>query len=502
MPIPSAPITASEQLLAQCDRHLQTLRRSAMFALSRGAKELFHTNFLAFILEINEEAIDQADRDVVREIRKALLERIFVQESPARVMAWREPRSLDLVLAASPEFNAEGNPQLGQQAVLKQGRKSSNASVTPNQPPCLVVIEAKLKALPDVEQLHRYTQVLDKGLALTLDPEVVPANNPESATWGRLDIKMSEAGAGVALLKAYPPKLLEDKDNEHAKQRRCIATGYGNVRRLLLAPSDPFNAAGQAKWDFLPWSELLKDFQPSITECGGTVTAMLRDYKNSTGALLEVLQEVTYFVDQGYVAAKNNLSLGDVNAVAARFQSLRIHDIVGKTAYSVLLGALNESLDDSLNQQVGPWRRAVEVFMTRGTPGFCIAYQLTAYSKHGRRQVSLGVQVQGKSFRRYVSASHPSEAREASSLNSLVELIRNLATAEGKWWAVDSDVDLPLNKFGAEAFLYVGVDAKSWTFLELKTRLAESMELAAKLVGNTTLNDAARNLLSSRQSGT
>jgi hypothetical protein len=107
-----------EQLRKRCAIHRIALRRSAMFALSRGAKELFHTNFLAFVLELEIEALAEEDRLTVELVQRALLTRLFGHPVPEQVVSWREPQRLDLVIAALPGFNSNGHPTLGGRAVL------------------------------------------------------------------------------------------------------------------------------------------------------------------------------------------------------------------------------------------------------------------------------------------------------------------------------------------------------------------------------------------------
>ena len=501
MPVESDAATALKHLSERCAPHLAVLRRSAMFALSRGAKELFHTNFLAFVLELDEDAVDSADQHSLREVRRALLTRIFGTDAPTRVVAWREAQGLDLVLAASPGAGKDGHPMVGPRTVLDGPRRGPfRPPVVGTRAPCLAIIEAKLKALPDVKQLHRYDELLHSGLSLTLDPEVVLGTGAEAAAWGRLDVETFARGGSTAILKAYPPGPGNDDGNGRANQRGCRATGYGTIRRLLLAPIDPSAAAAAAGWEFLPWSDALDDFGAATVAGGGGLSAMLRDYATSTRALLGVLNEVDDFVRRRYVNSGGCLTLGDVYAASARFRSIRIHDVVGKRAYSTLQGALEQVLQhQAVRSSVGDWQPEAEVFMTRGTPGVCIEYRLTDGDKRARRHVSLGVQIQGTAFRRYLSASHAVEAKAERSLQSLTELVRAKTGANGRWWALKSDADLPLLKFGAQAFLYVSINAASWNFEGLEAEVTQSMELAAELIQDSDFCEGARELMRSRR---
>jgi hypothetical protein len=262
------------------------------------------------------------------------------------------------------------------------------------------------------------------------------------------------------------------------------------------------DAGLEADWCFLPWSELLVDFDATANAPCGAVGAMLRDYASSTRALLAVLDEVTSFIRRGLDEPDKTLSLRDVVATPAAFRALRIHDLIGKHAFSVLQAALTHSLDCQRNQPlVGEWRREAEVFMTRGTPGLCIEYRLTEGAGQDARRVSVGVQIQGTTYRHYLSASHPTLSKSDRSLQSLAELVRGPTSAAADWWALGCLASKPLKKFDASGFLYAGIDAALWTFWQLRTRVAESMKLAAALVQDASFSDAAQKLLQSRRSG-
>lgn len=471
-----------------------------MFALSRGAKELFHTNFLAFVLELDEEAIDSTDQHSLREVRRALLTRIFGSNPPSRVVAWREAQSLDLVLAAAPTTSKNGLPALGQTSVLDGPRRKPYAPpAMDSQVPCLAIVEAKLKALPDEMQLRRYDGVLHRGLSLALDPEIALPTGEGDVAWGELHVQTTELDRTTALLKAYPPQTGDDASAGKATQRSCRATGYGKVRRMLLAPIDPSGAALAAGWSNLSWSEVLDDIEAN-THAGGALSSMLRDYATSTRALLAILNEVHDLVSTGYVCGALGLTLGDAYAATTRFRPVRIHDVAGKRAYSAMQGALKQVLQQrGIKPSVGDWQLELEVFMTRGTPGICIEYRLRNGDKRAPRHVSLGVQIQGTAFRRYLSASHPVEAKTEHSLQSLTDLVRGPSHTSDRWWALHSTVDRTLRKFGAQAFLYVGIDAGSWLFEVLASEAARSMELAAVLIQDADFCEGADRLMKSRQ---
>jgi hypothetical protein len=181
------------------------------------------------------------------------------------------------------------------------------------------------------------------------------------------------------------------------------------------------------------------------------------------------------------------------------FRSLRIHDVVGKYAYSVLQQELCKALDrQAVLSSVGSWRRIGESFMTRGTPGFYIEYRLEDGVGRSRRRISVGVQVQGTAYRHYVSASHPSKFSEGYPLKHLVDRLRDATGGKADWWSQASNGVSELKKFDAEGFRYSSVDAASLTFKQLTLNLISSLGLAAMHVQDAELTAAARLLMSSR----
>ena len=124
------------------------LAQSATFAMSLGAKELFHTNFVAFLLESTDAELGPLQVAV----REALGFPVRPGESPACAV-WRERHNLDLVIAPLIEEDEEGEHE----------------GVGPEISRCLV-IEAKLKSLPTRAQLQGY---MTKRLSL-------PYPTPES----------------------------------------------------------------------------------------------------------------------------------------------------------------------------------------------------------------------------------------------------------------------------------------------------------------------------------
>src|SRR3569832_1459585 len=79
------------------------LAQRATFAMSLGAKELFHTNFLAFLLESCD--------DQLAELQKALRDVLGLPVQAGEITAravWRERHNLDLIVVPLLSQDEEG----------------------------------------------------------------------------------------------------------------------------------------------------------------------------------------------------------------------------------------------------------------------------------------------------------------------------------------------------------------------------------------------------------
>lgn len=164
------------------------LARSPSFAMSLGAKELFHTNFLGFLLE--------SDHPALTNVRHALRKAIGFKALPgehSHCFVWREKKHLDLILVP----------------VAKAGGPVRNRAL---------VIEAKLKSVPTRSQLESY---YTKTLALLrLDHD---SNHPG------FPICLSTKKASTCV----KPKLLLLSPSATKVHRQWNAVSWAQVQRKL-----------------------------------------------------------------------------------------------------------------------------------------------------------------------------------------------------------------------------------------------------------------------------
>lgn len=138
-------------LIALTEDARSSLATSATFAMSLGAKELFHTNFLAFLLESPDPRLGSLQKDL-----RSVLGLPLEDGEVAYCAVWREHKKLDLIIVPLLPDHASAD---GLAASKKR---------------CLV-IEAKLKAIPTHHQLREY---MAKSLSLGYpSPDSKPSLN-------------------------------------------------------------------------------------------------------------------------------------------------------------------------------------------------------------------------------------------------------------------------------------------------------------------------------------
>ncbi len=472
-------------LVGDCKSTLQALAASPTFAMSLGAKELFHTNFLSFLLEIDATTLPAGDGKLVAETQRGLLALMFTCSSPASVVTWREKSGMDLIVLRSPIVgpaapDGDSSPGFDSGGFMKRiphlpGWKNADVGIG------AVVLEAKLKALPTCAQLESYNGKLEKGVSLAF------AEPLECGTdiWGRTDIRLVAVGTGVAEFGAYHVPAAGGPGNFR------FAGARGLIRRILLAPDDPGKTIEGTGWSYLPWSVLAERLPDGVVCPGeGLMSHLLRDYGQSTRNLLHILA-VTRAALEHFVMNNCPLTLGDlVTAVEhAAFKCIRIHDLIGKYAFNRIECELCCRLPSALRDSVGDFAFNSYTFMTRAKAGISFEYRLSHATN--ARSVSIGVQVQGSVYRHYVSASHPTE-RHGGWLRGLALLLGNPKSgnsADWGWWRVgcrelNQNGPCDFGQFGPEAFLYTHGSAADLTFAKLVAEVACSMTRVREALGS------------------
>lgn len=310
-------------LYTECADQVRILEASPAFAMSLGAKELFHTNFLAFILE------DQSPS--LASIRIALRKTLKIEYRDGESTSckvWRESNSLDLVVIP----------------FLEDGSKLSQR---------VLVVEAKLKSTPTVEQLNNYTEKIRKGFTLE----------------GLLTIP-----------------------SETSRE----------VGRVLLSTKHKLNLEGTG-WQHVEWSELSCALRSACTQIGETslLELLVKDYCASLEALITILNKADNYlqVSSGW----HSLNFGIVD-----FKKIRLHDLLGKY--------LATHKVSQIANEIGGASAITNIshnsFYSNQSPGFSV---YRSFKDANGKELMFGLQVQGSEVRRFIQ-SPPKNGVTISSL--------------------------------------------------------------------------------------
>ena len=409
-----------------CSSYLADLRKSPTFAMSLGAKELFHTNFLAFLLEI--QSGDQALGAIQNNLKKLL----FGHDGIGRVITWREKYSLDLVVMPAPVIEGDSWHLDGVKSEL-------NESTT-----IAVVIEAKLKSIPTTQQLEKYDSKLKSGITFDLD-DIDPTDNICKSM--KLCIPGEDIVSYIDLLSVS----VNEKKNTVLKLK-------GKVRRILLGPTDPEKTG----WDYIPWRDVVNCLvceanAGESTQCNKTelLQRIICDYRESLKNILEILRCTNSHVDN---AITNCNVKSYYDAITDKsFRNLRIHDLVGKYANNILEGKVFKSLQNTLgtcgfNISDRTFTLNSYTFFSNQQPGVTFEW----LCKEGKSEVSFGVTIQGYDYRHFISV----DGKDKDARNLILKELENILDMASNNWFLKNLGSVPLLAKKANNIFYVFNESK------------------------------------------
>lgn len=420
--------------------------------MSLGSKELFHTNFLAFLLESQDAAMSP-----LQEGLRALFgcPRAAGEESWCYV--YRELHKLDLVVV----------PVRKRVVTNVDGIDDAEADFEPSGSPC-AVIEAKVKALPTVEQLQDYNALLKSGAKYE---------------W--------EDCAG----KTVRSPICRWKD------------GRPNVSlRLLTVDGQSLTDHALDLWHWEPvrWEQVADAISayvssPPAAQLADRVREVIADYGDTLRHVISIVELTRkHHLDSG--TRSYETFLHDI----VRFPELRVSrlvDLVGMRAYAEWLKEVRSAVG-----VVSPSAGTLydEAFLTRGTPGLLVEWRFQARTTPDDAALRIGVQVQGHSYRhflavnpkwpgleQFIASNFPFQDWFCGSVAELPGAPQLMATgwnkkkAERPTLCVQGARLTNLRVFGVNAFLYSAADLSSSAVKldDVKKAIVESMRLAEALVG-------------------
>lgn len=393
------------------------LLKSATFAMSLGSKELFHTNFLGFLLE--------SDLEAIRPISNGLKKKLFGSAFHGALWVFRESKNLDLIVVPKT--------------------LSSNADYS------AVVIEAKLKSIPTVEQLDGYNVKIGdqdtNGKKIRLDiGEIVD---------DKYDFVRLSAGDTIE----YRIANKERKIGQHYQWDTAHSAAKG-IRRLILAPTNPYSNTStepkSLKWEYCSWREIHDVLGRGLQDCDlddHGIVSMVKSYANDLDKILNLLHQTHELVSK-FCSGDFGVCFHDFDqSILEPFRRSRIHDLISKYAYWCLRENIRERLDAKGH------KLNYGIHFSRGTPILEMEKSFHGYQ--------IGVQIQGGQYRHFIKSIKPDEQ------------LKNFVGNNLDWFSlvapgIASVMDL--NKFDDNKFLYSKKDMSSYGFNDLCNALAESFD--------------------------
>jgi len=500
--------------------------------MSLGAKELFHTNFLAFLLENHDPSVATIQDD--------LKDLLFGHRNVGRVITWREKESLDLVIMPAPRLTRSGDPDLDYSCTCANCRSNIIKRKTDYCDTIAVVIEAKLKSIPTDAQLVKYDTKLAKGIIFDLDDAsavhvAVPGGHRR---WQAMALKSPPPNSphGTDCTIVAKGKLISGGAQKNGRNG-AIWTFTGKVRRLLLGPLTIRPNVGN--WPSINWWRVANVLNCALAcgvpprviplgHCKATdlMSLILCDYRDSLRNLLQILSETYTYVTGSVALPLPTPTYGDYYYAItdAQFKARRIHDLVGKYASSILELHVMDFLFRTLDNPPGCGASCGKTFTGHSIAasgsvkvpcfGACnLTFELDSYTHfsnqqpgvgfqwcaterigRGERKIAFGVQIQGNDYRHFICVEG---GKDSKSRNDILDQLNVLLSASPNDWFVSKTIDPALRLdyssgkngkffvFDESVFRYSKADARKLQMPDLAQAVCHSLCLARQLMSGS-----------------
>jgi len=286
----------------KCKEQLDNLSESASFIMSLGAKELYHSNFLAFLIE--------SDAEIPINVQNNL-KILFGLDSDKKVYIWREKNNFDLVLIQADIENENA------------WRKCT---------PKIVIIENKLKSIPSLKQLKDYDDKLSRKIEFPIE---------FSLEWGNGDdvdkIQLKEKSVALYVYR-------------HGQSRRETVgeSKKISVEKILIS-TEEFN--DKKDWGNITWKTIRDKIGKGLEEQNKKtlIPKLIEDYVYALSNILGMVDKISDFHHCFVENKSKELTCNDFyeQTKSQRFRHLRIHDLVGKIAFNKLEKTLLVKLENA-----------------------------------------------------------------------------------------------------------------------------------------------------------
>lgn len=431
------------ELEERCKEQLDELSKSASFIMSLGAKELFHSNFLAFLIE--------SDAEIPKNIQNNL-KKYFELEPDKKVYIWRDKNNLDLVLI---------------QADIENEYSWENCI------PKIVIIENKLKSIPTVKQLEDYDNKLKGEIKFPIDFSLKLENGDDVVE----EINLKDGAMALYVHK-----------DAQSRRKKFPNSNKISIKKIILSTEKFEEKKG---WKNITWNEVVQQIEKGLNDEDkqnedSLITELIKDYVKSMENIMKIVNKTTSFHDC-FVGDK--LSYVDFykQTKSTKFKHLRIHDLVGKIAFNKLEKTLLEKLKRDLKSLTikEKFKLNSYTFYSRQQPGIGFEWLYTnGLEKKKEKRFSIGVQIQGDTLAHFVEF-YPSKDKAENFANKKMN----------KWLYPEEDGFKgniknhgQLLKFDKKKFLYTKVSIGGFSFEGLSKRVEKSLKYATEILNNNDEN--------------
>jgi hypothetical protein len=462
---------------------LAVLKNSVTFAMSLGAKELFHTNFIAFLLENDDPSLLNIRQNI------ANLFGITIT-SQTKIYTWREKYNLDLVIIA-----IDWNYSKIDEDVCDSIESCDSVDSILNAQVC--VIEAKLKSLPTLDQLIGYDKKLETTRGLNFD-----LNDYDYLQWN-----MHGQLTGF--------KLIYDQGTNVQTLRPIYGTRINNIHiinpvvfeKILLSQITlPICTCTSSictciptacKWNQKKWNDIAQAINTGVniqnSSNPGGLNAIINDYAVHLDNLANLICKVIGYSRSNF-ASKNKFTYEHlcIGINAPEFKKTRIHDLVGK----VVFNDLEQRLFSAINLfQCNKLQISHKTFYSNQQPGINFEWCYEKPVKGVNNQLKskkifrIGVEIQGSHYRHYIATN--------TNWNNL----KNIADKMHDWFFPKGSRNLKLHgkkkknnkdninssheelyKFDVNKFVYSKMKLDEENFDQLSENIKYSMSLACLIM--------------------
>lgn len=483
------------------------LKASSIFAMSLGAKELFHTNFLAFLLG--------SDDPSLQPIQRAVRQALNFPPSPSAVpqcAVWREKNNMDLVVVELEALNSTKTltnsglmpasssgvtGSLGNKNAANHGwdwnqgshwtNSSSGTASSPQQGRSpqlsptgrILIIEAKLKSIPNLSQLINYDNIVS---SISINLKFPEESDPPD--W----VLCFGAVNSLKMGNGKPTTLLTI-----CLQRTLLSiTGVS-----MTTPATRVRSSGV--WAGVSWSALQQAMTSSIVGLAPSpLIPVLDDYAKSLDALIKLIDRSYQMCDD----ARHSSAIPPYRAMRSQtqespFKSLRINDLLGKALFDYWLNNYVLLRLSGLSTPAG-WALRSYTHYSRGEPGFGIELVKDQFQMPSQVSVELriGIQIQNKDLRLsistnldYIGLEAWIAQHQANLINIWFSHVALLGQApKGKGGQSVQQLKSPvkgrltnLKVFGVNRFLYSAIDIDGISITDIENVVCDLMKHACNL---------------------